>query len=68
MQETLVMISVTSALAPARPPVRPSARPHVRTGREGLSGHEFQPSPTRELLSQFSQKALEMIDESESVY
>lgn len=37
MQETLVMISVTSALAPARP--------HVRTGREGLSGHEFKPSP-----------------------
>lgn len=60
MQETLVMMSVTSALAPARP--------HVRTGREGLSGHEFKPSPPRELLPPFSQKALEMIHESESVY
>ena len=39
---------------------RPSTRPHVRTGREGLSGHEFQPSSPRELLSLLFQKALQL--------
>ena len=32
MQETLVMMSVTSAIAPARPPVHPSARTHWQGG------------------------------------
>ena len=53
MQETLVMMSVRHC-------TRPSTRPHVRTGREGLSGHEFQPSSPRELVSLLFQKALQL--------
>lgn len=46
MQETLVMMSVRDV----RHCAHPSTRPHVRTGRERLSGHEFQPSSPRVIV------------------